>query len=138
MNDKSNKIKGNCLCGSILFEIVNDFAKLYFCNCNQCRKITGSAFASNLFIDVESFDWLAGSDGIAIYKVPNRDIAKSFCRKCGSGVPWPSSDGAMMIVPAGCLNGEPEVKGKFRIFTAEEPRWSTDFELARAHQEFLD
>ncbi len=138
MNEKPNRIQGSCLCRSVSFEIVNDFAKLYFCNCNQCRKITGSAFASNLFVNIESFDWLAGSDGIAVYKVPNRDIAKSFCRKCGSGVPWLSSDGAMMIVPAGCLNGEPEVKGRIRIFTAEEPTWSSEFELIEVHSGFPD
>jgi len=130
------KIKGNCLCGAVSFEVVNAFDKMFMCSCDQCRQITGSAFASNLFITTERFSWLAGSDEIVTYKMPDRDISKSFCRGCGSGVPWPSGDGTKMVVPAGTLQGEPEVADKVRIFVAEQPLWSSNLEQIAAHQGF--
>ena len=103
-NQSVQKIKGGCLCGAVSFEVVNAFEKLFLCSCDQCRQITGSAFASNLFGGIEGFDWLAGAGDIVSYQVPGRDISKSFCRVCGSGVPWANGDGTKMIVPAGSLS----------------------------------
>ncbi len=131
-----NKIKGGCLCGKVAFEVVNAFEKLFFCSCDQCRQITGSAFASNLFVRVEGFSWLGGGADIVTYQVPGRDISKSFCQVCGSGVPWSSGDGSQMIVPAGSLSEEPDVSLRSRIFAAEQPLWVSKFEHVRAHEGF--
>lgn len=130
------KIKGSCLCGVVSFEVVNAFDKMFLCSCDQCRQITGSAFASNLFISANGFGWLSGGDNIVTYKVPGRDISKSFCRVCGSGVPWANGDGSKMIIPAGSLSAEPEVVEKFRIFLADQPLWSSRLDLVDACQGF--
>jgi hypothetical protein len=130
------KIQGSCLCDTVSFEVVNAFEKMFLCSCDQCRQITGSAFASNLFIAVEEFNWLAGSNEIVTYQMPGRDISKSFCRVCGSGVPWASGDGTKMVIPAGSLQGEPVVAVKIRTFTAEQPSWSSNVERIEAHQGF--
>jgi hypothetical protein len=126
------KIKGNCLCGAVSFEVVNAFDKMFLCSCDQCRQITGSAFASNLFIAAERFEWLSGSNEIIAYKMPGRDISKSFCRVCGSGVPWASGNGMKMIVPAGSLREEPEVVKKYRTFLSEQPSWSSCLDQVEA------
>jgi hypothetical protein len=130
------KLKGNCLCGAVSFEVVNAFDRLFLCSCDQCRQITGSAFASNLFTAADGFNWLGGVDAITLYQMPGRDISKSFCSTCGSGVPWPSGDGKRMVVPAGSLRGEPNVVNKFKIFAAERPFWASDLEHIEAHQGF--
>ena len=130
------KLKGSCLCGTVSFEVTNAFDKMFICSCDQCRQITGSAFASNLFAGADGFDWLAGADSIATYRVPGRDISKSFCRVCGSGVPWSSGDGSKMIVPAGSLSGEPDVSKRVRIFVAEQPSWASDLGQLSANTGF--
>ncbi|MGJ8616040.1 MAG: GFA family protein [Sulfitobacter sp.] len=130
------KLKGKCLCGKVSFEVARAFDKMFLCSCAQCRQITGSAFASNLFIATKGFNWLSGRDDIATYQMPGRDISKSFCRVCGSGVPWSSGDGTKMVVPAGCLQGEPEVADMVRIFVAEQPSWASNLEHIAAHQGF--
>jgi len=129
-------LKGSCLCGKVSFEVARAFDKMFLCSCDQCRQITGSAFASNLFIAADGFTWLVGNDDIVTYQMPGRDISKSFCRVCGSGVPWSSSDGTRMVVPAGTLQGEPEVADKVRIFVAEQPLWFSNLEKIAAHQGF--
>ncbi|WP_162932900.1 GFA family protein [Roseovarius sp. EL26] len=131
-----NKINGSCLCGAVSFEVVNTFEKLFFCSCDQCRQITGSAFASNLFVSITEFDWLGDIGNIVTYHVPGRDISKSFCRVCGSGVPWASGDGTMMIVPAGSLNEPVNVFERVRIFASEQPSWASDLAQVTTHMEF--
>jgi hypothetical protein len=130
------KLNGSCLCGTVSFEVTNAFDKMFICSCDQCRQITGSAFASNLFVRADGFDWLGGADSVVSYQVPGRDISKSFCQGCGSGVPWSSSDGSKMIVPAGSLSGEPDVSERVRIFAAEQPSWASGLEQVSAHKGF--
>ena len=132
------KIKGRCLCGAISYEVANAFEKLFLCSCEQCRQITGSAFASNLFVSIDGFEWLGGADDIANYQVPGRDISKSFCRVCGSGVPWASGDGTKMIVPAGSLSEKANVAERIRIFTSEQPSWASGLEQVSTHAAFPD
>ncbi len=130
------KIKGSCLCSAVSFEVVKAFDKLFFCSCDQCRRITGSAFASNLFVGADGFNWLGGVEDIVSYQVPGRGISKTFCRICGSGVPWSSDDGSKVIVPAGSLHGEPDVAERIRIFAAEQPSWSSGLEQINPHPGF--
>jgi hypothetical protein len=132
------KIKGRCLCGAISYEVANAFEKLFLCSCEQCRQITGSAFASNLFVSIDGFEWLGGADDIANYQVPGRDISKSFCKVCGSGVPWASGDGTKMIVPAGSLSEKANVAERIRIFTSEQPSWASGLEQVSTHAAFPD
>lgn len=130
------KINGSCLCGGITYGVANAFDKLFLCSCDQCRQITGSAFASNLFVNADAFTWLTGADDIVTYKLPGRDISKSFCRVCGSGVPWSSSDGSKMVVPAGSLSKEPNIAERIRIFVSERPAWSSGIEKISGHDGF--
>lgn len=137
LNDPSiRKIKGSCLCGAVSFEVVNAFEKLFLCSCGQCRQITGSAFASNLFVGIEGFDWLEGSGYIVNYQMSGRDISKSFCRVCGSGVPWANGDGTKMIVPAGSLSEPVNVAERVRIFASEQPSWASNLEQVSTHAKF--
>jgi hypothetical protein len=130
------KIKGGCLCGAVSYEVANSFDKLFLCSCEQCRQITGSAFASNLFVGIEGFAWVSGGDKIETYQMPGRDISKSFCRICGSGVPWISGDGSKVIVPAGSLNEPAIVTERLRIFASEQPNWASNLEQVPAHAKF--
>ncbi|SEN03380.1 Uncharacterized conserved protein [Roseovarius tolerans] len=135
-NRPVQKIKGGCLCGAVSFAVINTFEKLFLCSCDQCRQITGSAFASNLFVSIKGFDWLAGTGDIVSYQVPGRDISKSFCRVCGSGVPWPNGDGTKMIVPAGSLSAPVNVVERVRIFASEQPAWASGLEQVSTHAAF--
>ena len=60
----SEMINGKCLCGNVEYEIENNFNQFYICHCEQCRKITGSAYASNLFGDPLQFKIISGSKNI--------------------------------------------------------------------------
>ena len=119
----ADMISGSCLCGKVEFELKNQFENLFFCHCIQCRKITGSSHASNLFGDPSSFKWVKGQDHVKRFDLPERQFAKAFCHECGSSLPYLNSSGTKIIVPAGSLETEPNYKQQSNIFTAEQTRW---------------
>ncbi len=117
----SGMITGGCLCGQVRFEIENHFERFYLCHCGQCRKTTGSAFASNLFGRAGKFRILKGEHHIRQFNHPTRDFRKCFCFICGSGLPHDSSTRGLKVVPAGSLDGEPMIEESAHIFGAEIP-----------------
>jgi hypothetical protein len=116
-------ISGSCLCGSVAFQCDNNFDQFHLCHCTQCQKTTGSAHVANLFTEPENIQWLSGQDEIKRYDVPGRTISVAFCSECGSPVPYVSISGDVLIVPAGCLDGTPNIAPQDHIFWAEKADW---------------
>ncbi|MBV1909818.1 MAG: GFA family protein [Kangiellaceae bacterium] len=122
-----NKIlKGECLCGTIKFELEDDFHAFHLCHCKQCQQQTGSAFASNIFTTPENINWTEGEDQISVYEHQTRDFSKSFCKHCGSAVPFLNKTGRALIVPAGSLSDDASIVPKANIFNAERACWLSD------------
>ena len=119
----SNVITGSCCCGEVTFKIEGIFSKFYFCHCVQCRKLTGSAHASNLFTSPDNITWISGENKIQRYDHQERSFSKAFCKSCGSGLPFISRVSKSLIVPAGSLNEEPNAQVDAQIFCTEETQW---------------
>ncbi|MDW3204279.1 MAG: GFA family protein [Alphaproteobacteria bacterium] len=130
--------KGSCLCGAVRFSVPQTFPVAYFCHCAQCRKITGTAYASNLFADPAGFVWMSGEDRIQRFDHPSRGFTKAFCRDCGSGIPYLNSAGTRMVVPAGSLDTEPDIGAADRIFWDDRADWCDIVDLAPHHCGFPD
>ena len=126
-------ITGSCLCGAVSFEVLDEFDNFHLCHCAQCRKITGSAHASNLFIASEKLQILSGEEQINHYSDSDRDFSKSFCRICGSGLPHASKTSNRLVVPAGSLDTEPELPPQDNIFWSERAGW---YEIGLAAETF--
>ena len=56
--------KGSCLCGEVEFEVTGNMGIFQYCHCSRCRKFTGSAHASNLFVSPDQFNWLKGEQSV--------------------------------------------------------------------------
>lgn len=120
-------IKGSCLCGDVTYQFAGPTKVFQYCHCTRCQKITGSAHASNIIIDPEQFQWLTGEDNIGRYELPEaRHFASSFCRKCGSSLPWLTQSGKAFILPAGTLDEDPQVKPMHNIYYADKACWYED------------
>ncbi|MBB3063679.1 GFA family protein [Microbulbifer rhizosphaerae] len=116
-------ITGGCVCGEVLFSIEDDFENFYFCHCEQCRKMTGSAHASNLFTRPDNIKWEKGFDSVKRYDHPTRTFSQAFCTHCGSALPYVSKSGKALVVPAGSLDEEPKKALDAQIFCSEETEW---------------
>lgn len=118
-----NRITGTCLCGGVEYSVENEFLFLLLCHCEQCRRISGSSHAANLFSDTNSLVWTKGEKNIGRFDFPERDFTKAFCKTCGCGLPYRSKSSDRVIVPAGTLNSEPEYAQKSKVFLAECTKW---------------
>jgi len=116
--------RGSCLCGEVTYEITGNMGIFQYCHCSRCRKFTGSAFASNLFVAPDQFQWLQGESTVAEYSPPHtRYFATAFCSRCGSNLPWWSKSGNVVVIPAGTLDGDPGVAPSQNIFCAYRAEW---------------
>lgn len=117
------KLTGGCLCGAVEFSVQDEFKAFYQCHCKQCQKLTGTAFASNIFTAPQNIEWLKGKDNITEYEHPTRGFSSSFCAACGSNLPFVNKAKTTLIVPAGSLNELPDLQPQANIFRSEEACW---------------
>ncbi|KXI29854.1 GFA family protein [Paraglaciecola hydrolytica] len=118
-----NTISGSCLCGAVTFTLNNTFKRFYLCHCKQCQKISGSAHVANLFTDPDNIQWTSGAELTKRFEYPDRNFTKVFCTQCGCGLPFLNKSGKALIVPAGSLDGEPNIQPSDNIFWSERPAW---------------
>jgi len=117
-------MKGSCLCGEVRYEITPPFKIFQYCHCSRCRKFTGSAHASNLFVPPSQFQWLQGQDRVGRYEHPqSKYFATCFCKVCGSSLPWAVQRGANIVVPTGTLDEDPGIEPHQNIFWASKAPW---------------
>ena len=110
-------MEGSCLCGSVRYQI--QASKPLFsvmCHCNNCQKLSGSAFSQNLFCDQEArrlhilpsytsnlpqgFEITSGKDLVREYKdtatESGQPVLRHFCSKCGCPLFVLSDENPMM------------------------------------------
>lgn len=122
MSDKP--VTGSCLCGNVTYEISGNLGIFQYCHCSRCRKFTGSAFAANLMVAPRDFRWLKGEELVGTFALPEaKHFATAFCKQCGSSLPWRAQTGKALIVPAGTLDQEPEIRPIQNIFCASRADW---------------
>ncbi len=132
----SKTVSGSCLCGEITYQYSGEVKVFQYCHCSRCQKFTGSAHASNIIIDPEHFEWLKGKDLVGRYELPEaKHFATSFCKKCGSSLPWLTKSAKAMIVPAGTLDDDPQVKPIHNIYTADKAPWYEEASSLKQYDE---
>ncbi len=115
---------GTCVCGAVAYAIRPPFIAFQYCHCSRCRKASGSAFASNLFVAVDQLTWEAGEDRLRRFELPSAKYwCNAFCSECGSSLPWLTRTGKAYIVPAGTLDDDPGMQPTRNIFCASAAPW---------------
>lgn len=119
-----NAVTGSCLCGAVSYNITGNLGIFQYCHCSRCRKFTGSAHASNILVAPEHFSWLKGEDHVCRYEPENtRHFATSFCKTCGSSLPWAAKSGKAVVIPAGTLNEHPGIEPVQNVFCGSRAQW---------------
>lgn len=131
------KARGSCLCEEIQFEISDSLGVFQYCHCNRCRKFTGSAFSANIIVSPNQFKWLEGEEYLGRYEVENaKHFATTFCVKCGSSLPWFSQSNRVVVVPAGSLNDDPEIRPFQNIYYDSRATWYQDASKLIKHSKY--
>ena len=117
-------LQGSCLCKQVTYQIQTPLKVFQYCHCSRCQKVSGSAFAANLFVPKAQLIWTQGEDLLGRYEIPDaKYYATCFCKNCGSNLPWLTKTGETYILPAGSLDSELEMKPKQNIFCQDTPDW---------------
>lgn len=120
----TTSIRGSCLCGRVAYTIKQSMRIFQYCHCSRCRKFTGSAHGANLFVAPENFAWSKGEAEVKTYNPENtKYFATAFCGHCGSSLPWHSKGGRVVVVPAGTVDDEIDVKPSQNIFCGSRAAW---------------
>ena len=119
--------QGSCLCGEVVVEISGPISSIIHCHCSLCRKSSGTAFATNGFVQSTDFAVIEGAHKLSQFAFkPGR--LRHFCRICGS--------------PVFCSNAEVPSRIRIRlgILTSDitERPLSHNFYSSKANWEDLD
>ncbi|MBE9516350.1 MAG: GFA family protein [Proteobacteria bacterium] len=121
---ENSKIPGSCLCGEVSYQFSGSARVFQYCHCTRCQKVTGSAHASNIIVNPDQFQWLTGEQSVGRFELAEaKHFATSFCKKCGSSLPWLTQSGRAVVIPAGTLDVDPGARPLQNIFFADRAPW---------------
>lgn len=79
------KVHGSCHCNQIQFEAETDPALVSICHCNDCQKLTGTAFRLSTPALPGTFKLLTGTPKVYVKVAESGSRrAQAFCGDCGS------------------------------------------------------
>jgi len=120
----TKKLSGSCLCGEVRYQVWGPFQKFMMCHCSRCQKASGSAHVANIFIAPDNLEFITGADQIKRYDHASAEtFSKCFCTNCGSVVPYKNRPGTAVIIPAGTLDEDPEIRPQANIFWPNRADW---------------
>lgn len=115
------KLTGQCLCGNVKFEADGDIAMMGNCHCTDCQQVSGSAFATLVFMNEENVK-IEGELKSFDHKVDSGNtLIKEFCPRCGSqmfgkNAARPGS----LALKAGSINEKEQIKPQFNVFASRK------------------
>ncbi len=128
-------MRGECNCGSVVFEVDAEPTGVYICHCSICRRHTGTNGNAVLVVQQAGFRWISGEDQISTWKKPNHGWQIWFCRVCGSQLPGENNE-LTMFVPAGLLVDDPEeLKVIHHIRVDSKAGWDEIGDAGKQHRE---
>lgn len=121
MGERVGKLRGECTCGAVGYEVPDAFEYALNCHCSLCRRTTGSAFKPLAGIARPEMEVVRGGDATLIYgDTVAHDI---HCRICGSLLYSVVREVAYVHVPMGTLKDEPAIRPSMHIFVGSKAAW---------------
>ena len=122
-----SKQTGQCLCGSMQYEISEEPIITAACHCTHCQKATGSAYSLNICVPENGF--AIKGETLRSY-IDQGDsglpLQRHFCHQCGSPL-YTQADAmpGIIIVKAGTLDDTSEFKPVANIWCQSKMDWLT-------------
>lgn len=73
------------MCGSIQFTLAGGITDIIHCHCSLCRKASGSAYATNAFVNAEDFELTDTRNTLTFFE-SSEGKRKYFCQNCGAPI----------------------------------------------------
>lgn len=112
--------QGECLCGSVKWELLAEPYAMYNCHCRMCQKAHGAAFGTYCFVRAGEIRWTSGTETIVHYRSSDV-LVRSSCDVCGSVVPYSNEADNHWVAPGGCHTEMR--KPDYNIFVVDNAPW---------------
>ena len=116
-------IRGSCLCGTVRWSFEGALERMIHCHCRMCRKAHGAPFATYTGGSRAHFRFDGGEEAVTSYE-SSPGFPRAFCSQCGSVAPYPVGD-EKMAIPAGPLDGDPQIRPSSHIYAKWKAPWHT-------------
>jgi hypothetical protein len=127
-------LSGKCLCGTVCYEVPDQFLYSLNCHCSNCRRSTGSAFKPFAGIERAKLTLTGGADQLLIFGEDSAHDAH--CGKCGSLLYSLVRDAQFVHVTLGTLADSPSIRPSAHIFVGSKAPWHTITDDLPQHEEF--
>jgi hypothetical protein len=118
-------LTGGCSCGAIRYRITSFPLLLYSCNCTNCQRASGSAFALNMPVFTREFHILKGEPkGWHRASPSGVQVTSRFCGECGSWLYGERAGRSEIVnVRAGTLDDTSWTVPAAHLFTRSAQPW---------------
>lgn len=114
---------GSCLCGKVNVKITGNITSIIHCHCSLCRKNSGTAFATNGFVNADEFLITQGQDSLSGYAFKPGGT-RYFCACCGSPIySENTSDKSRFRIRLGLLDSDIAEKPISHNFVTSKANW---------------
>jgi len=120
-------LEGGCACGATRYRLTNSPMIVHACHCRDCQRVTGTAFAVNLWIE-RKFVETSGAEPVG-FSVPAGSSGKPHdvfrCATCGTAVwnKYHAAPGDTLLVCGGSLDDPAAITPDVHIFTRSKVPW---------------
>lgn len=124
---------GKCLCGTVHYEVADEFRYSLNCHCSNCRRATGAAFKPFAGIERGKLRITGGAAHLLIF---GEEFAHdAHCGKCGSLLYSLVREAAFVHVTLGTLVDSPSIRPAAHIFVGSKATWYTITDDLPQHEE---
>ena len=116
-------LRGSCRCGTVTYEVADEFQYAVNCHCSLCRRTTGAAFKPIAGIEAAKLRLTRGQDSIEVIGADGWHDER--CDQCGSFLYAVVRDGAYVHVAMGTLIDDPTIRPTAHIFVGSKAGWFT-------------
>ncbi|MBQ4832215.1 GFA family protein [Pseudoalteromonas sp. MMG010] len=115
--------QGSCLCGVIKVELLGPITSIIHCHCSLCRKSSGTAYATNGFINTHEFKVIDPQNKLTYYAFkPGKH--RHFCSVCASPIFSSNSDNPSKLrIRLGILDSEITQRPLSHNFVSSKADW---------------
>jgi hypothetical protein len=126
---------GGCPCGAVRYAIASFPLLLYSCNCTDCQRASGSAFALNMPVLSRDFRILHGDPrGWRHLSPKGVEVTSRFCGDCGGRLYGDRSGRAEIVnLRAGTLDDTSWLAPAAHMFTRSAQPWVLPAASAECH-----
>ena len=124
---------GSCLCEAVKYRVEGEPLRTAQCHCDDCRRATGSTFATNVFFNLESLTVIQGSTKSFEHTADSGNtMTKEFCSICGTQLfGYSSGRPGIKSIKIGTIDDIGNIRPEVEVFTSKALPFTQHTEFTR-------